>query len=1466
MKICIFLLFINFIFITFEFVKSFIMTKKMKLVSMSCKDLFLKKKFLFGIISLLFISPGYSKILINYTGKLSISKPVDSNADPNWSIEISCLGDKYTNVNGIWFVEEHDTVSINYDEALLGGGDRSGSECKRTRLSIYTSEGIILGNEFTVTKGITYFINIIIETSSSYNFYQPSQSITFSQKIIAFNDYFKINEKDFGVNCTGEIVTNTNLKLKCYDAFPKDNNWYVKKSSPVDIIYNNSYEHTSWSSSNDQLQTGSGGEDEKYTELRITEDNKVTYKSEKGKDNIFTKNITANTKIELYNINMTANSGSGIKITESFIDGINIILDSEPPLPPIITGLSEAWTNKNIEITLGGSTDTVSGMWGYEYKVGESEWQNGSTCAVTAAEGQIVETEVKFHAVDNVGNASEEVTATVKIDRTKPVIRADKESGKWTKEDIKIQAEDTGSGFRRLEIRKDGILYNPAVENTLSESGRYTVKAADNAGNESDEVTYLIDKTKPQIELDRYEEGVWTNKDVTIKFTDEHSGIKSVTVNGSAAAYENGYAITESGEYTVKCIDKTGNENSAAVKVDKIKPEVSALSFSGFGYEKEGETEYLNGYDVKYKVTEEDSGISRNQLYLNGVKVNESTEKELTYRESQNISKLSRTERDERCEYKVLLTDNAGNESVEKKASLTIPRTIILKTVEKEDENQGLRKSYIKDGYTINGILINKINFDLYKEIRLKRTFLADKPEGQNRKEFCYEEYKSRFGGSVREEEIKRNWEECAQTVITKADVRKVTIGGEEYWYYEDKIKTESGLGHRGIRYQAEWDWKALGVTEKGEYVTEDKTANKPGRVKIRIQGTDVNGEGIKYVVLDGEGKRIEEESDADFTVPVSGVIRLAVKIEDEDFDDYSIEATELVKAVFMKGSEQSEGTLTVAMEGASAEGYIVKTNENGMLKSQFRLGNTGAGGWHEFANPEVKLYYNKPFNMKITMTEGCNGASGAYKDVTESGIIRLKAGNPDIGGFRLLVGEEAGYNEDGITARPHQEIELGIEFSGDGENADKIEWNYGDGEQSEGSSIKHTYVQSPERNGNTSEYVLRIKTGSGENEKRAAVNVHIVDTQYGMLLGDEEWIGAHPVLGRIQVPENVTLSVKENREENNNATVILGYGSALEERKGVIEILKGGKLYVNTQGVKFTEGKNGTTFTEVKTEKEGGEDESLKWGGIVIRGGSEASYIKNVEIKYAVNGITAEEGSVLTARNIEIKECSVYGLKAGGEVKAGTIVIEGVKNGLYISKDGKVNVEEKVRVQDCEKGIGCDGALKAGKIEMDEISEKGISIKGRTESLGGIEVNGSGKCGIETCEGSELTCGSDIRVQGFEEGIRNKGAISAGRLKIKTNGTRGYVSGSGSRSKFGQTQIEGGEIGIHCMGNAEAEFGKSEVSADKYGIKTDRDEKGGPSIKFAEGSIIDKATVLWYDWERGVLTEEETEEKMKAE
>lgn len=1407
----------------------------------------MKKKISIVLVLILLISLAYSKTIYKKEGTITnnVSNSINK---PNYILKIDCDKEdysvfrKYSFNDGLCLVKEGGEVTINYSGAEVRGGGRDGSSETTTVLNITKSGiGINYKNPFVIQKNEVY--NLILYSHSSSSYGSSNDTVLTSIMIIGIDESEDITLVDSIKNFRGYLCNYQNdkhdyrLSVYCENATQKFSNWpiwYVKKGESVTIKHKSYQNQGSSSGYNPVTGEFGGGGFAENSYLRI---NGITIYNETK-----VMNVEEDVEIEL----RFKRAATGETTVDREDIKVIIKVDDTPPSPlPTINGSVNKWVKENETLTATGSTDDKSGLSHYEYRTVNSDWIRGSSYTTVVEDGQILNNFISFRAVDNVGNTSEVIRTVVKIDKSKPVITADKETGIWTKDDITILSGDIGSGLKELIIRKDGNLYNPPTTNVLSESGIYTIQAEDNAGNKSESAIYLIDKTKPEINLNGYKECNWTNKDVAINFTDVHSGVESVKVNGKTISEKNEYKITQTGEYTVECSDKSGNVNIATVKIDKIKPLVQGLLFSKFGYESNGEAEYLNTFDVMYNVTEGESGIKSNLLEMNNAKVNETKNTVVTYCEKQNLAKLQRNETDETFEYKVMATDNAENNSQEIKAEIIIPRKIIIKPVEEDDENQGIRKSYLEEGYTINGILINKIDFALYKKIKLKRTFLGDKEEGKTRKEFNYEDYKLRFNGNVPEQTIKEKWIEAKESIISIKDVRSVSVRGVSYWYYEDKIKIDSGLGHRGIRYQTEWEWKAYDIREKGEYVVTNKSANNPGRVKIRIQGTDSDGNESRYMVLDSQGNKIEAESDVDFTIPASGIIRFAVNVEDEDFDDYNIEATELVKTLFTDDKGVSEEkVLVVMMKDAVSSGYIERVIDGGKIKSQFRAISGETSCWYEFENAEIKLYYNKPFNFKIKMVEGCKGDGGKYSDVTESGVIRLKAVNPDIGGFKLLVGEEAGYNEEGINARPHQEIELGIQMSEGNENTYELEWDYGDRIKGRGSNVKHAYGQSPDRTGNISEYKLTITERNGQNVKTASVNVHITDTQYGVLLGDEEWIGAHPVLGRIQVPEKVILTVKDNMKGNENQTVILGYGSIIEENRGLIEVLVGGMLSIDIQnpnGIKITEGRNGSEFTEVKTEKDGGNDESLKWGGIIVRNGAKSSYISNAIIKYAFNGICIEEDSVLTLKNTQIDSCSEYGLKINGKL-----------------------IADNIKIWD---------------------SKKGMCVKGDAEIEGSIIIEGEGSIGIENEESAILISGKDITVKDFEKGIKNKGIIKATKkvsvegsfdwairnegnitaesLNVKALTGRGYICSSDSNAKFEESHIEAGEIAVHCTGNAKAEFGKSEIRAETYGIKTDRDKEGSPSIKIDEKSIIEAASVLWYDCECGVLTDEEIEERM---
>jgi hypothetical protein len=99
-------------------------------------------------------------------------------------------------------------------------------------------------------------------------------------------------------------------------------------------------------------------------------------------------------------------------------------LDRTAPSAPTVAGGSTTWTNTaSMTVTASASTDTGgSGFLGYQYETstnGGATWSSptaGSSLKVTA-EGQTL---VQFQSLDNAGNTSAWVQATVRLDRTAP--------------------------------------------------------------------------------------------------------------------------------------------------------------------------------------------------------------------------------------------------------------------------------------------------------------------------------------------------------------------------------------------------------------------------------------------------------------------------------------------------------------------------------------------------------------------------------------------------------------------------------------------------------------------------------------------------------------------------------------------------------------------------------------------------------------------------------------------------------------------------------------------------------------------------------------------------------------------------------------------------------------------------------------------------------------------------------------
>jgi hypothetical protein len=90
---------------------------------------------------------------------------------------------------------------------------------------------------------------------------------------------------------------------------------------------------------------------------------------------------------------------------------------------------------------------------------------------------------------------------------------------------------------------------------------KVTVKTA----NAEKTFTVKVDSTKPTVA--GVKNGKTYSKAVTIKFSDETSGIKKATLNGKTI--ETGKKVTKAGSYTLKVTDKAGNTKTIKFKIKK---------------------------------------------------------------------------------------------------------------------------------------------------------------------------------------------------------------------------------------------------------------------------------------------------------------------------------------------------------------------------------------------------------------------------------------------------------------------------------------------------------------------------------------------------------------------------------------------------------------------------------------------------------------------------------------------------------------------------------------------------------------------------------------------------------------------------------------------------------------------------------------------------------------------------------
>lgn len=286
-----------------------------------------------------------------------------------------------------------------------------------------------------------------------------------------------------------------------------------------------------------------------------------------------------------------------------------IIVDTATPTTSD-SGIDTNWHNSDIAVTLT-CLDGGSGCATTYYTT------DNSTPTATSSAGNSFTLSsngtytIKYFSKDNAGNSESVKTATntVKIDKTAPVISADKVISGWytAKPTITLSASDALSGLVASTVRyvwdgtasaSAGTVFTDGATTTIPSEGTHTLSlyGQDVAGNSNTfSATYKLDTSDPTV-LATGAQINWQTllPTITITASDAISGIASVKYawNSNAAsgsATSDGADITSTypgdGTQTLNMLvtDNSGRSASASgtYKVDRVAPSVVVVTDSG---------------------------------------------------------------------------------------------------------------------------------------------------------------------------------------------------------------------------------------------------------------------------------------------------------------------------------------------------------------------------------------------------------------------------------------------------------------------------------------------------------------------------------------------------------------------------------------------------------------------------------------------------------------------------------------------------------------------------------------------------------------------------------------------------------------------------------------------------------------------------------------------------------------------
>ncbi|TNJ66387.1 hypothetical protein FE784_10440 [Paenibacillus hemerocallicola] len=265
-----------------------------------------------------------------------------------------------------------------------------------------------------------------------------------------------------------------------------------------------------------------------------------------------------------------AGNGAVASVTGIRVDRTAPVTSDDAPASPV---------NRDVTVTLTGA-DSLSGVLSTYYRANGSETQIGSAITLVS-EGSH---SLTYWSEDAAGNVESPRSATVVIDKTKPVTTDNAPSGIVSQDvSVTLSPTDNFTGTITTHYKIDGGATQTGRSFTVQQQGAHHIEywSVDQAGNieAPRTISFTIDKTPPVTTDNAPASPV--NQDVTVTFvTYDSTSVVIATyysVDGSNAQLGTTLQLSSEGTYSLVywSVDVVGNAeqpHTRSITIDKTKP------------------------------------------------------------------------------------------------------------------------------------------------------------------------------------------------------------------------------------------------------------------------------------------------------------------------------------------------------------------------------------------------------------------------------------------------------------------------------------------------------------------------------------------------------------------------------------------------------------------------------------------------------------------------------------------------------------------------------------------------------------------------------------------------------------------------------------------------------------------------------------------------------------------------------